>query len=287
MIRALGFFYVLLAGIGFGFIGIFSRIALQSGLSVGELLCWRFFFASVILWVSLLLTRPELIQLSRKQILISAALGACGYALFSTLYFKAIENVSVPLAALLLFTFPLFVNLGSHFILKERMKRIQAISLALACVGLGILLWGPLVVNSSVGVLYGLGAAVSYAIYVLISGQVQKNVHPLSSSLYIITAAGVMQFIVHQPELGRLSDFSTLQLLCILAISLFSTIGPMTLFLAGLQRLPSSQASVVAMIEPVVAALAAWFLLGETLSNFQLVGAVIVLSALFLNALEK
>ncbi|MGZ3690770.1 MAG: EamA family transporter, partial [Pseudobdellovibrio sp.] len=157
MSKFLGVLFVLLSGAGFGFLGVFGRLAFQSGLSVGELLTFRFFTAAVLLWIFILIFKAKLVLLPFKQVLISTALGMCGYAVFSTFYFKAIEGISVPLAALLLFTFPIFVNLGSHFILKQRMKKIEVISLVLACIGLGVLLWGPLVINSYVAVLYGIG----------------------------------------------------------------------------------------------------------------------------------
>jgi drug/metabolite transporter (DMT)-like permease len=287
MNRALGFFYVLLAGVGFGFLGIFGRIAFQSGMSVGELLTWRFTTAALLLGLGLALFKPGLLKLPFKQILISCALGIGGYAVFSTFYFKSIEGISVPLAALLLFTFPIFVNLGAHFVLKQRMTRNQTFSLLLACVGLGILLWGPMFVNSKTAVLYGIGAAVIYAIYVLVSGQVQRNVHPLSSSLFVISSAAVTLFIFHQPDPSRVLHFNLHQISCILGLAIFSTIGALTFFLAGLQRLPSSQASVIVMIEPVVASIAAGYLLGEKLTDFQLIGAGIVIGALILNAREK
>ncbi len=287
MNRALGFLYVLLAGIGFGFLGIFGRIAFQNGLTVGELLTWRFTTAALILWIVLFFFKQRLLLLHPKQILISCCLGVGGYAVFSTLYFKSIEGVSVPLAALLLFTFPIFVNLAAHFILKQRMTRLQTISLALACVGLGILLWGPMFVNSKTAVLYGLGSAIVYAIYVVVSGQLQQNVKPISSSLYVITAAAIALFLYHRPNPEHILQFSTTQITCIVGLAVFSTIAPLTFFLAGLQRLPSSQASIIGMVEPVVAAIAAGAILGENLTSFQLIGAVIVIAALILNALEK
>ncbi|MEZ0391283.1 MAG: DMT family transporter [Pseudobdellovibrionaceae bacterium] len=287
MNRALGFFYVLMAGLGFGFLGIFGRLAFQSGMSVGELLTWRFSLAALILWVGLLIFQPRLIRLSLKQILISCALGIGGYAVFSTLYFKSIEGISVPLAALLLFTFPIFVNLGAHFILKHRMTKLQSLSLLLTCLGLGILLWGPMVVHSKKAVFFGLGAAFVYSIYVLVSGQVQQKVAPLSSSLYVITSTALALFLFHQPSLSKIPNMSTVQMTCILGLAIFSTIGPLTFFLAGLQRLPSSQASIIVTVEPVVATFAAGLILNERLTSFQMLGAGIIITALILNATEK
>ena len=274
----------MLAGIGFGFLGIFGRLAFQSGLSVGELLTFRFTLASILMWLGLFIFKREQIKLSLKQVLISCGLGVFGYAVFSTLYFKSIEGISVPLAALLLFTFPIFVNLAAHFILKQRMSKKQFISLVIACVGLGVLLWGPLIVNSLTSVIYALLAALTYAVYVIISGEVQKDVPPFSSSLYVITSAAVALFLFHGPEFSKVLTLSHQQIWIIIGIALVSTIGPLTLFLAGLQKLPSSKASIVVMIEPVVAAIAAWILLNEQLNTIQLVGSGLVMLALFLNS---
>ena len=284
MSQSLGFIFVVLAGIGFGFLGIFGRLAFQSGLSVGELLTFRFTLASLLMWIGLFIFKREQINLSLKQILISCGLGVFGYAVFSTLYFKSIEGISVPLAALLLFTFPIFVNLAAHFILKQRMSKKQFLSLVVACLGLGILLWGPLIVNSLTAVIYALLAALTYAVYVIVSGEVQKDVQPFSSSLYVITSAALALALFHQPDFSKITSLSSHQIWIIIGIALVSTIGPLTLFLAGLQRLPSSKASIVVMIEPVVAAIAAWILLNEQLNSIQLVGSGLVMLALFLNS---
>ncbi len=284
MQQVLGLIFVLLAGFGFGFLGIFGRYAFQSGLTVGELLTFRFVLASLLLWVGLFAFKRDLIKLPLRQVLVSAGLGVFGYAVFSTFYFKSIEGISVPLAALLLFTFPIFVNLGAHFFLKERMTKNQVISLLLACVGLGILLWGPLVVNSPAAVAYALIAAVTYAVYVLVSGKVQQNVAPLSSSLYVISASALALFVIHQPAIMRVTELTSKQMFIISGIAVISTIAPLTLFLAGLQKLSSSKASIVVMIEPVVATVAAFFFLGEQLSILQIGGALLVLLALFINA---
>ena len=279
-----GFIYVLLSGLGFGFIGIFSRLAFQSGMAVGELLFWRFMIASLILGAGLLAFRRKWLFLSRKQILISMALGCLGYAVFSSFYLNSIEGLSIPLAVLILFTFPLFVNIGSYVFLKERLSKKQFASLILASIGLLILLWGPMFVESSIAVVYGFSAAVTYAIYVLVSGQMQKNVNPLASSFYVILAAGLTLFIFHRPDVTAILNFSEIQILSILGLAIICTIGPLTLFLAGMQHIPSSQASVIVMIEPVVATIAAYIFFQETLTVPQMAGALIVLASMFLNS---
>jgi drug/metabolite transporter (DMT)-like permease len=282
-----GFLFVLLAGTGFGFIGVFSRYCFRNGLSVGEVVTWRFVLAAILLWISLLLLKSSLIRLSIGQIFLSLALGAFGYAVFSTFYFKAIDGLSVPLAVLLLYTFPILVNLGAHFFLRQTMNRGQILSLLLAFGGLTILLWGPIEVHKMSAVLFGLGSAAFYAIYVLVSGELQRAVPPLSSTLYVITATAVTLMLFHQPQLSHLFSKPAIVWWSLIGLATVSTMMPLTLFLAGLQRIPSGQASIVSMVEPVVATIAAGFFLGEHLSSHQMMGAVLILAALVINALAK
>jgi drug/metabolite transporter (DMT)-like permease len=283
----LGVLQVILAGVGFGFLGIFAHLAYARGLTVGELLPLRFTLASLILWAGLILFSPRLIKIHFKQFLYSCGLGVFGYAVFSTLYFKSLEGVSVPVAAMLLFTFPFFVNLGAHYILKEKMSRIQVASLIVASIGLVLLLWGDFSVNKISSVFFGLGAAIAYSIYVLVSSQVQKNVVPISSSLYVITAAAIGLWGFHQPAFSRITGFSYHDWLIIAGVAIVSTILPMTLFLSGLQKMSSAKASVLVMIEPVTAAVASFLILNEQLSVQQIVGASLIVGSVLLDAMKK
>jgi drug/metabolite transporter (DMT)-like permease len=131
---------------------------------------------------------------------------------------------------------------------------------------------------------YALIAAVTYAVYVLVSGKVQQNVAPFSSSLYVISATALALFLIHQPAITRVTELTSQQMFIISGIAIISTIAPLTLFLAGLQKLSSSKASIVVMIEPVVATVAAFFFLGEQLTPLQIGGALLVLVALVINA---
>lgn len=287
MKKWLGYIYVIIAGTAFGFLGIFGRLAFKNGLSIGELLTWRFSSASILLFLTLLILKPRYLKISLKQFFISSCLGVFGYAIFSTMYFEAIKGVSVPLAAMLLFTFPIFVNAGAFFILKERLSQAQLLSLAIASIGLLTLLWGPIFVNSLQAVLYGLGSAIFYASYVMASGVLQKKVHPITSSLYVMIAAAVTLLLFHAPSIDRISHFNLIQVACILGLAIFCTITPLIFFLAGLQRISSSQASILAMIEPVVAVAASGLILEEHLSQRQLFGAILVLFGLIINATSK
>lgn len=274
---ALGIIYVLLAGACFGFLGIFGRLAYGTGLEVSSLLFWRFFIAACLLWIFALVFRPKIFRLDTKQILISLGLGILGYALFSSFYFHAIKYLSVSLAALILFTFPLFVSLIEHFVFNQTLRALQWFSLFITLLGLALLLSDGWNFESTQGVLYGFAAAITYSLYVVASGKVQKNVHPLSSSLYVITGATLALGLFHRVGLTQAFEFSGVQWGLVLGIAIISTIAPLSLFLAGLQRLPSSTASILVTVEPIVATFAAAVLLEETLTFKQYFATAIVL----------
>ena len=285
--QLVGIFEITLGSLGFGFLGIFGKWAFASGLGVGELLTYRFIVAAVLLWLGLFVISRDKISIQWPQLLISAGLGVFGYAVFATLYFTAIQGMSVGLAALLLYTYPFWVSLLGHFFLRERMTHSQWLLLLGALIGVACLLWGQFQLNNSISLIAGLGSAVTYAVYILFSARYQRNVKPISSSLYVITFAAIALACYHHPNLEFWKVLSGRQWQLILGISTISTILPMTLILAGLQKLKSAQAALITMLEPVAATIAAGILLHENMSGLQIVGATVVITCLVLSILRK
>lgn len=284
--RLIGFIEIIAASICFGFLGIFGKLAFNNGISVGELLTYRFILAAFLLWSTLLLFKPKWTEISGKQFLISGALGIFGYALFASLYFKAVEGLSVALAALLLYTYPLWVQLIAFF-MGEKPSVWQMMCTGIAFVGLIFLLWGQINVGSALSLMCGLGSAIAYAIYIVISERYQKYIRPMTSSLYIISFSAVALLLFHNPSIQRLESFNTTQANIIFGIAILCTIIPMTLVLGSLQKLKKTEVALLSMLEPVTATLASWALLKEGLTVLQLIGGFLILAGLALRFRES
>ena len=283
--RLRGTIEISIASMGFGFLGIFGKWAFSSGLSIGEFLTYRFTLAAVLIWIFLILFKPDWIKLTARQILISALLGILGYALFASLYFAAIEGLSVTLAALLLYTYPFWVNIFSHFFTHDKITRKEASCLIGASAGLVLLLWGHIEVKNLWAILAGLFSAISYAIYVLMSGKLQKNVRPISSTVYVISFGALALALFHRPHFSEIQNLSSFQALTILGIAVICTIIPLTLELAALQKLKGKEVALLMMIEPLTAAAMGAWIFNESLSLRQLLGAVVIAAALITNSL--
>ena len=151
-----GVLQILAASFCFGFLGLFSRWATQLGLSTGFLLTYRFAFAALGLGLFFLVTQPKALRLSWNQFLLSLCMGFLGYAVFSTLYFWSIERISIPLAVMLLYTYPFWVHLF-HLMQGKPLEMKEWFALFMASAGLVLLFWGEVDVRSFWGILFGAG----------------------------------------------------------------------------------------------------------------------------------
>jgi drug/metabolite transporter (DMT)-like permease len=265
-----------------GFIGIFGKRALEAGMRPGELLALRFLLAAAVLWAYVLIARRDLIRMPFRQIVYCVLLGVLGYATFSSLYFYALQGLSVSLATLLFYTYPILVALGSWLFLSEKITLIQGLSLPVLVIGLMLLLWGDITVEIRGFIVLGLGAAVFYGSYILASRPLVALVNPLSASLYIMTTAAIGLLIATPSALQHAAGFSADAWQALLGLAFVSTLVSMTLFLMGMKKLTSTEASLLSTLEPVTAVLAAVFLLGESISPRQISGGVIILCALLI-----
>ena len=284
--RTLGFIEIILASVCFGFLGIFGKLAFLHQISVGELLAYRFVLAACILWACILLFKPKIAEISGRQFLISAGLGIFGYAVFATLYFKALEGLSVALAALLLYTYPLWVQIIAFFT-GDRPTPWQLLCTALAFIGLVFLLWGQINIDSAFAFICGLGSAIAYAVYIVISEKHQKYIRPMTSSLYVISFAALALLFFHNPSVEKLESFDVTQGKIIFGIAVLCTIIPLTLVLGSLQKLKKTEVALLSMLEPLTATIASWLLLNEGLSLLQWIGGFLLLAGLGLRFKES
>ena len=157
----------------------------------------------------------------------------------------------------------------------------------IAFVGLIFLLWGQINVGSALSFISGLGSAIAYAIYIVISGKYQKYIRPMTSSLYIISFAALALLFFHNPSIERLESFNNTQVNIIFGIAILCTIIPMTLVLGSLQKLKKTEVALLSMLEPLTATIASWALLNEALSPLQLIGGFLILAGLGLRFRES
>jgi drug/metabolite transporter (DMT)-like permease len=268
---------------GFGAMGIFGKLSYDEGATVGTLLASRFALGALLFWALVLATRRlgALRAMSRRDVLMALGLGAIGYSAQAGCYFSALDRIDASLLALLLYTFPTMVTVAAIAIGRERGSRRTAAALGLASGGLVLVLAGAASGSlDPVGTALGLGAAVVYTTYILVSDGVAGRVDPIALSTLVCTGAAVSLAVVGTLD-GDLQPaaVSSTGLLWLGAIALVSTVGAISLFFAGLRIVGPSATSILSTFEPVVTVALAFVVFGESLGPAQLAGGALVLAA--------
>ena len=219
---------------------IFGKLAYEDGVTTLTLLFVRFALATLIFGV-LLVARPATAQslrgAGRRTLAIGLGLGAIGYATQAGLFFAALQRLDASLLALVLYTFPAWVMLGSFALGREQPTRRRVVALALASTGLVVLLAGASAgAVDAAGVAMGLGAAVTYTIYILVADRAGLEISALALTTLVCVGAACTLGIV-----GVLSGSLNLALsadawLWLALIAVVSTALPIVAFFAGLAR---------------------------------------------------
>jgi len=278
-----GVLFCLASAASFGAMGVFGKLAYDEGATVGTLLATRFALAAALFWVLLLCAggARRLRALSRRDVGIALALGAVGYGAQAGAYFAALERLDASLLSLLVYTFPLMVTVAAVALGRERASRRTGVALALSSIGLVLVLAGAAAgALNGLGTVLGLGAAVIYGAYILISEGVAERVGPLALSTLVCTGAattlGLASFASGDldPRGVTTAGFAWLS-----GIAVVSTVGAIALFFAGLRRVGPTAAAILSTLEPVVTVALVLVVFGESLGPAQLVGGALVLSA--------
>ncbi len=132
------------------------------------------------------------------------------------------------------------------------------------------------------GVMAGLGTAVAFAFYILASRDALRSMGSWTLLAYAYLSASLAWLPVVPPWRFVAQGYPGGVWGAFLALATVGTVLPFGLFIGGLKHLPATQASIVSTLEPVVAATAAYLILGETLAPLQLVGGGLVLAGVVL-----
>ena len=271
------------SGAAFGGMAVFGKLAYGEGVSVGTLLSARFALAATLFWALVLAGggARQVRALSRRQLAVGLALGACGYALQSGCYFAALERIDASLLSLLLYTFPAMVAAAAVALGRERLDGRRLTALALALGGLVLVVAGAGTgALDPLGAALAIGAAVVYSTYILVSDGVVGRMRPHVLSALVSTGAAA-SLILGSALLGQLrpGDVTAAGWGWLVCLTVVSTVGAILLFFAGLRRAGPTTASILATVEPLVTVVLAFLVFGERLGAVQLVGGAFVLAA--------
>ena len=272
---------VLGAGTLWGLIGLFVHILAGKGFDPLQITTLRVTTAMVLTGLIIGRRDAKLFAIASKDSWLFFGNGVIGLVFFNWCYFNAIAGGSLAIAALLLYTAPVFVMLMSVALFHEKLTKEKIVALILTFIGCGCITGafsGSLAVSRQT-FLYGLGSGFGYALYSIFGKPATQKYSPFTVSLwcFIFAAAFTLPFSGLAGKIGLFSDWQVWG--GILGIGLISCVLPNVLYMNGLQKLEAGHTAILATIEPVVAAIVSFLFLGETFTLQKLLGIVLILAA--------
>jgi drug/metabolite transporter (DMT)-like permease len=193
--------------------------------------------------------------------------------------FKAIELVTVPVAILTYFIYPLLTGIVGTLIGIDKVGWRGALAATVAFGGLALIVGAQLGVIALAGLAFALGAAVLRTAVLLVTRAALANADSRlltwyslvsSASIFVVVSLATMNW--HPPQTG-LGWFS------LLIVSITVTIAVLTLFIS-IQRIGPFRSALIMNLEPLLATILSAPLLGELITPLQAGGGAIMLGAL-------
>ena len=268
-----GVLLVAISAAGFASIGLFARVAAASGASLLTVLALRFVLAGILL--ALVLRHRRLAWPRGRDLAGLVLLGALGYTAQSFCFFSALNHLTVGLAVLLLYLHPALVLLAGAALGRQRLTPRKAALAAASFAGILLTVRGDLA-GTPVGLAFGIGAALIYTNYILVGEHLTPRTGVIPAATVIVLSAAVM-FCLGTLVEGVRWPGTTGGWLAVAGIAVLGTALATVTFFAGVQRIGAGDAATLSTLEPVVALVLAFFVLGEQLGAVQLAGAVLVI----------
>ncbi len=275
---------ILAAGTLWGTMGIFVRHLQSRGLSSLEIGTLRTLMGVLITGVYLFLRHRSLLKIRLKDLWCFLGTGIVSLFFMNLTYFTAMKHTSLAVAGVLLYTAPIFVMLLSAALFREKITRKKLLALALAF--FGCVLVSGLGSDSHVslpGLLFGLGAGISYSMYSIFGRYaIRRGYGSWTMTFYTFLFCSVLNVFLCDWQLVLPVAAEPVELLWIAALGLVTAFGPYVLYSLGLESMDNGRASILASIEPVVAAVISVVVFRETLSLPAALGIALVLSAILI-----
>ena len=187
---------IILAGVSWGLMSVFTKQLVAWGLPASSVSCLRLSVAGILLWAFMLIFKPKSLKVKLKDLPFLLLIGAATMFLMSVLYLTAITLTSASVSAILLYTSPIFIFIASIILFKEKVTSNKVFALVFAVLGCvlvsGVLQGGKFSLD---GILIGLASGFTYAMYSILGTFALKKYSSITVTAYAYLTCIILSFI--------------------------------------------------------------------------------------------
>lgn len=268
-----------------GIIGLFVTHLYKIGFDATQIVTIRVVITTLMLLPYILIRNRNLFKIKISDSTYFVGTGIISIVFFNWCLFQAISETSISIAFILLYTAPVFVAIFSRILFKESFTPRKLLALCMTMIGCTFVIGVFPSSQSSItlyGLILGLGSGLFYALYSIFGKLALKKYDSLTVTFYTFLFAAIAITPFSGIERSIPLFLNKQVWIPIIGLSFLSTMLPFIFYTKGLENIESSRASIIATIEPVVAAFVGYIAFHEQLTLWQYIGIVIVIAAVMI-----
>jgi len=269
----------LIAAIFYGFNTTLSRLAYDTGTTPVSLIVFRFLLTSLAMIILVALLRKSWRMQVSPRVFVLCVLGMYITAIG---HLGAVRYIPVSLAAIIFYTFPLFIIAWKRLVGKQPVTIFELIGFILAFAGLAVALGPEFHQMDITGLILAFSGSLGATLFILSYERFPKDTDSWVGTLWINLGTLLLCGVTLLFGFELVPPVESIGWLYLTAIMVFSLIS----FVLSLQAIKKIGASVFALFlnfEPVIILLLAWIVIGEDLSLTRISGIGMVVTALVIS----
>ena len=288
-----GVLLVLMSAVFWGTAGLFVGTLRDSyGISPLQIILGRSIMTIALLGLFMLLYNKNLFRVKLKDLWLFAATGIGSITFFNYCYYNTMALINLSVAAVLMYTAPIFVMIISLIFFNEKLTVTKVTCCLLAVIGVSLV--SGIVGNSgnfnTKGLILGLLTGFGYSLYGILSSiLIKRGYSPYTINFYSFVFVGLSVSLLIFKQLPQTYSLYTVNykpIAVIFLMALINTVIPYIAYSSGLKTVRPTVAIIIATIEPVVAMIID-IIKGHTPDVFGYIGIAIILFAVVLLNLKE
>lgn len=282
--------YVLLAGVFWGSMGVFVRVLNAAGLYAMDIVQARMLSGLLFVGGYMLLFARDKFRIRLRDLWCFLGTGCGSILIFSWCYFSGMQETSLSVMGVLLYTSPAVIMVLSIILFHEKLTKAKLLALFMTFAGCCLV--SGLGNDASVslkGLLLGLGAGFFYALYSIFSRfAIDRGYSSWTITFYtfLFCMLGGALFADWGAIAGAIEADATI-LLWMLGTGFVTAFLAFGFYTKGLEGMEPSRAGILASTEPVVGTLFGTFVFHEPLTLANIAGIVLVLGGIVVLSAKK
>lgn len=270
-------FFVLAGAISYGLLSTAIKLGMENGFTVNELVGGQYLFGWLGLFIVVLISSKFRIS---KKLLFSLLLAGIPMSLTGITYGFAVKELSASIAIIFLFQFTWIGVIIEAIANKKFPGKDKWLSIAVLFIGTlfaGGIFDGSSLAYSLSGILFGLLAAISFALNIFFNSRIATKVPAYTKSFYMTSGATIVICSVFPPTFltsgalqGGLWKYGVF-------LGLFGVVLPVICFSIGTPKVGAGLGTILSSVELPVVAVSSIIFLQETVSRLQWVGIFLIL----------